>query len=109
MDTSYNKMLEISSNILVKMDNNKLNKKVFCWSNDKSGNRCKYWYFRVCKLLKDFDSSELCDQSMEISKKSTLNKILPLITQQFVDQWLVDVNRDESRTGNGGNKLRTYR
>ena len=46
---------------------------------------------------------------MEISKKATLDKILPLITQQFVDQWLVDVNRDESRTGNGGNKLRTYK
>ena len=34
--------------------------------------------------------------------------ILPLITQQFIDQWLVDA-WDESRTGNGGNKLRTYR
>ena len=91
------------------MDNSRLNKKVFYWSNNKSGNRCKNWHFRVCKLLKDFDSSELCDISMEISKKATLDKILPLITQQFVDQWLVDVNQDESRTGNGGNKLRTYK
>ena len=60
-------------------------------------------------MLKDFDSSELCDISMEISKKVTLDKISPLMTQQFIDQWLVDVNRDESRKGNGGNKLRTYK
>ena len=53
-------------------------------------------------MLKDFDSAELCDMNVEISK-------MTLITQQFVDQWLVDVNRNESRTGNGGYKLRTYR
>ena len=44
--------------------------------------------FRVCRLLKDFDSAELCDINMEISKMATLDKILPLITQQFVDQLL---------------------
>ena len=38
-----------------------------------------------------------------------LDTILPRITQQFIDQWQIDVNRDESRTGNGGNKLRTYK
>ena len=53
----------------VNIDNSRLNKKVFYWSNNKSGNRCKNWHFRVRKLLKDFDSSELCDISMEISKK----------------------------------------
>ena len=59
----------------VNMDNSRLNKKVFYWSNNKSGNRCKNWHFRVCKLLKDFDSSKLCDISMEISKKTTLERI----------------------------------
>ena len=34
---------------------------------------------------------------------------LPLISQQFVEQWLNDVNRDDSHTGNGGNKLRIYK
>ena len=48
--------------------------------------------FQGCKLLKDFDSSELFGISIEISKKATLDKILPLITQQFIDQQLVDVN-----------------
>ena len=33
---------------------------------------------------------------MEISKLAILDKVLPLITQQFVDQWLVDVNLDKS-------------
>ena len=68
------------------MDNSRLNEKVFCWSNNKSGNRCKNWNFRVCKLIKDFDSAELCDINMEISQRVTLDKILPLITRQFVDQ-----------------------
>ena len=67
------------------------------------------FYYFFCKLLKDFDSAELCDVNMEISKMVTLDKILPLIRQKFVDQWLVDVILDESRTGNGGNKLRSYR
>ena len=49
-------------------------------------------------MLKDFDSSELCDISMEISKKATLDKIVSLISQQFVDQWLVDVK--EARSAN---------
>ena len=59
----------------INMDNSRLNKKVFYWSNNTSGNRCKNWHFRVCKLLKDFHSSELCDISMEISKKATLERI----------------------------------
>ena len=74
------------------MDKSRLNKNVFYWSNNKYGNRCKNWHFRVCKLLKEFDSSELFDISIEISKKATLDKILPLITQHFIDQQLVDVN-----------------
>ena len=93
----------------VKMENNRLNKKVFCWSNHKSGNRCKNWNFRICKLLSDFDSEEFCDIAADINVKYMLDTILPRITQQFIDQWQIDVNRDESRTGNGGNKLRTYK
>ena len=79
------------------MDSSRLNKKSFCWPNDKSGNSCKNWYVRACKLLKDYDSEELCDINVEVSKRATLDKILPLITMQFVYQWLVDVNRNESR------------
>ena len=99
-------MLEISSKILVpecKMENNRLNKKVFCWSNHKSGNRCKNWNFRICKLLSDFDSEEFCDIAADINVNYMLDTILPRITQQSIDQWQIDVNRDESRTGNGGN------
>ena len=91
------------------MDNSRLNKKGDCWFYNKSSNRCKNWHFRVCKLLKDCDSEELCNINGQISKSSILDKILPLITQQFVDQWSVDFNRDELHTRNGGNKLRTYR
>ena len=44
----------------VKMENYRLNEKVFFWSNRKPGNICNYWNFRICKLLSDFDSEEFC-------------------------------------------------
>ena len=76
------------------MDNSRLNKNVFCWTHNKSGNRSQNWHFRVCKLLKDYDSEEQCNINVEISKRAIFDSSLPLITQQFVDQWSVDVNRD---------------
>ena len=91
------------------MENKRLNKKVFCWSNHKSGNRCKNWNFRVCKLLSDFESGEFCDVAADINVKYMLDTILSRITKQFIDQWQIDGNRDESRTANGGNKLRNYK
>ena len=93
----------------VNMDCNRLNKMIFCWSNSKSGNRCKNWNFRVCKLLLELDSGEFCNLNRDISKRAILDKVLPLITQRCIEQWIGDVNRDGSRTGNGGNKLRTNR
>ena len=95
----------------VNMDGSRLNKKIICWSNStcKSGNICKNWNFRVCKLLLELYSGEFCNLNRDVSKRAILDKVLPLITQRFFEQWIGDVNRDGSRTGNGGNKFRTYK
>ena len=69
----------------VNMAGNRLNKKIFCWSNSKSGNRCKNWNFRVCKLLLELDSGEYYNLNRDISKRAILDKVLPLITQRFIE------------------------
>ena len=61
-----------------------------CWSNSNSGNRCKNWNFRVCKLLLELDSGEFCDLNRDISKRALLDTVvLPLISQQCVEQPLM--------------------
>ena len=84
------------------MDGKRINKTAFC--------KCKNWNFGVCKLLLELlDSGEFCDLNRDVSKRALLDKVLPLISQQYIEQWLNDVNRDGSRTGNGANKPRIYK
>lgn len=35
--------------------------------------------------------------------------MLPYISQEYINRWAVEVNRNSSRSGTGGNKLRLYR
>ena len=49
------------------------------------------------------------DISENICKAEVLRNVLPFITQRYISQWTADINRENARTGNGGNKLRFYR
>ena len=93
----------------INMDATRMNKKIFCWSNSKSNTQCKNWHFRIGKKLTESGFPVYSNINGSINKSSVLNNVLPFITQTYIDQWVVDVNRDSSRSGTGGNKLRLYK
>lgn len=83
----------------INMNATRMNKKIFCWSNSKSNTQCKNWHFRIGKKTDGFQVYSNINDS--INKSSVLNNVLPFITQTYIDQWVVDDNRDSSR-GLGG-------
>lgn len=93
---------------LVNMDQSRLNRKVFAWSNVKCGNTCKNWNFRVWQMWKKYNCDRFCDINTPVQKKDILSVILPNVENDFIDRWHMDVNRETARNGNGGNKLRLY-
>ena len=46
------------------------------------------------------------DISQNVRKVEILRNVLPFITQRYIDQWTADINRQNARTGTGGNKLK---
>ena len=87
----------------------RLNKIIFCWANSKSGRQCKNCHFRISKTLLDSGFSIQRFISENKCKAEVLRKVIPFITQRYINQWTTDIIRENARIGNGGNKLRLYR
>ncbi len=92
----------------VNMDATRLNRTIFLWSNAVSSNRCKNWNYRVKDMLNQANCIDFCDVNTGINRHAVFARVLSFLTETCTTQWHNDVNRDGSRTGNGGNKLRLY-
>ncbi|XP_053395610.1 uncharacterized protein LOC128555864 [Mercenaria mercenaria] len=93
-----------------KMDNNRLNKRIFVYL-DKIGNyRCRNWNFRVKTLLRKMNCSEfIVNNETTINKRELNTKVTDYIMNDFKNNWLQNVNRINGINGRGGNKLRKYK
>ena len=85
-----------------KMDNNRLNKKVFIWSNMNGNNKVKNWCFRIMTKFKDINLDQYCDYSVILSK-SVIKEIEFMACNLFKDNWYNDL------VSNKYSKLRTYK
>ncbi|MCG8048458.1 MAG: reverse transcriptase family protein, partial [Candidatus Thiodiazotropha endolucinida] len=93
------------------MDPTRLNAKVFQWAATQSGARCKNWCYR---LQTQFDKSGISNMFMHedisnINRDHVKATIQQTLYSKLLQTWQNDLNRNSSRQGNGGNKLRTYR
>ena len=93
----------------VNMEENRINKRVFRYCAGMSGRTCKNWVYRVCEVFKNYDLEMYTNLENSICRQTLVKCIENATFQQFKCQWSDAVNRDQARTGNGGNKLRSYK
>ena len=84
----------------------RLNAKVNRWAESNSGRNCKNWNFRVKMFFEEANISEEDNRNYGHYLKE---HIFSYFYDKFKSNWESDVNRDSSRNGNGGNKLRHYK
>ena len=75
---------------LQNMDNNRLNHKIFKWSNDVCGNGCINWCFKVITKLQEID---LSDQIENPNKNIIKNAVISYMSDHYKSDWLRDINR----------------
>ena len=90
---------------LKSMDINRINYKVFEWCERSGNQRCKNWNFQINSMLRDADISLDNTPNLGVIK----DQVAVFLFSKFKTSWLADVNRQDARNGNVGNKLRTYR
>ena len=88
------------------MGEDRLNFKIYKWSERSSGRRCKNWHYRVGAFLNE---SGIDVQSVHANPRIISNQIYNYQLDEFKDKWRSDVNRVSARQVNGLNKLRLYR
>ena len=87
------------------MDENRLNHKIYQWSINL-GN----WAYRVKSMMDDVNIGNNFDQlPANINKAYIIKQTIEHIKSQENLTWLSEITRQESRRGNGRNKLRTYK
>lgn len=91
----------------VYMDNNRLNKCVFVWS-DSFIHSIRNWNKLLYDRLVSLGLHDYCDISIQMDSKV----LIPLVStgnmDKYISDWYCDLNRDKAVRGSGGNKLRTY-
>ena len=93
---------------MVNMSNVRLNKKIFVWANRSAKNGCKNSVWKEINMFKDCGIYTLMDQET-LDKDTCVKNIRIVLEEKFKNKWLSDVNRDEGKSGKGGNKLRMYK
>ena len=87
------------------MDISRINKRVFLWSDRNAGRGCKNHNFQIKDQFKKLELETFADTNGPFSRNGIISKVEEAQTFDFV----ADVNSESSRSGNGRNKLRTYR
>lgn len=92
---------------LVKMNNDRINHRVFTWAHELAGRNKRNWVHRIVRFYRDLHMDHLANINYEFSRGDLedLSQVLSEVNEQ---KWHVEVNRDRARRGPGRNKLRTY-
>ena len=93
------------------MDENRINSRVFKWAAQKGNSRCKNWCFRLKQQFAHCNIQTLFyEENIHlVSKDFVKQKIKQKLSHEYIMSWHNELERNVSRSGNGGNKLRTYR
>ena len=91
------------------MMDDRVNKRIFNFCQSKSGARCQNWHYRVTKHLSSNGCADYIQRQHRFSSRQMFNTLSEHMMNTFTEQWHIRVNSHNSRSGNGGNKLRTYK
>ncbi|XP_052256259.1 uncharacterized protein LOC127861632 isoform X1 [Dreissena polymorpha] len=90
------------------MNMNRVNRKVFQWTVNTAGVKCKNWVFSVKMMFKDLNLEEFCIYPATVSKQTFSDKVDSAMFCKFKSDWKDTVLQPNAIRGNGRNKLRTY-
>ena len=93
------------------MDESRINFKAFKWAAKSGNNRCKKWYFRLKQKFAQSNIANLFyDRSDSVVAKDYVKQKFKkkTIHNEYIIRWHNELERNLSRSGLGGNKLRTY-
>ena len=93
---------------LVNMDRSRITYKVFRWSYNLALRNNKNWCYRAIKQFNKLEINSNIDGD-DVSKNVIKRTISKRIQEQVCEQWVMDLNRNAAKQGEGGNKLRLYR
>lgn len=96
---------------LCNMSSNRWNRKIFKWADNMSIRyKCvKNWNFYVHKTFNDFNLNSFCNIQDNVNTRFVLKSLADNMLQDFIVKWKENVQQEDSKSGRGKNKLRTYR
>lgn len=87
----------------------RINSKVYQWSTNESGGRCKNQSHRIKQLMVQAGIADCFNNESEVSKAVIKEKVKEYLFEKFKREWYQDVTRENAKRGEGRNKLRTYK
>ena len=90
------------------MDRNRINHHVFAWSLNCTRAGLKNWGSRVKGMLVKLDMLHIFDVNSELNSKGCIKDLDNVLQEFYFRNWHNSVNNNISKSGKGGNKLRTY-
>jgi hypothetical protein len=96
---------------LVNMGQNRTNRKIFVWADEVNlkSKSVKNWNYVVRKHFTDLELAVYCNLNRDINKRFLNDFVMSKMFLKYTESWHTNVNAVTSMTGNGRNKLRTYK
>ena len=88
------------------MSDQRLNYKIFAWSERSVGRSCKNWHYRLKHMLTE---AGIEVQQAGINSRNAVLNTYTYIVNEHIIKWINDIRRENARQGTGKNKLRLYR
>ena len=92
---------------LIKMNRNRLTYKIFRWSYNLAIRNIRNWAFTVIKEFTQLNINISINTT--ITHKMFVSKVKEKTSAICIKEWKLDLERNNAKNGEGGNKLRTYR
>jgi len=90
-------------------DNNRIVYKVFSWTHRCAEDKKKNWVWRIHHKFKSLDIEHFIPINNAFHVQHITSEVCERVFNDFKEEWTAGINRVDSKRGNGGNKLRTYR
>ena len=79
------------------MPNDRINKRIYNYSKDKSSARSQNWYFRVSKHFTSLNCHEFVQARHRFSSQYMFKVLSEKMMNKFIAEWRVAINSSNSR------------
>ena len=86
-----------------------MNKRVFLWADQMASRNCTNYNFVIKDTLRQIGLAHFADTNYAINLQTFSIDVHEKLINMHILEWQTQINRESSRSGNGHNKLRTYK